>query len=320
MFDLFSERNLHANADLIDQALGADCDAVFFRGTTPWIGSRPRVPYFAYTDMCFHTYFHNTFPPRAFLPRDLDRIWESEARWLEAAHAVFFESAWGAEKTKQAYGLAGGNFVPIGRGGHVPIPAADVYEFKHHHLVSIAKDFRQKGGDLIWDAFLTLKPRFPDLEWHIIGGKPDRPWTHIEGLHYHGFLSKTDAAHLGELRSVLEQAFLLVHPTREDSSPLVISEAGYFGCPSISVNQFAIPELIRHGETGLLLEPPVQAERLATAIESLIQNPDAYREMRRKARAYALEHANWDVIGEKMVRHIDSCLALQKTGKQASTG
>jgi glycosyltransferase involved in cell wall biosynthesis len=125
---------------------------------------------------------------------------------------------------------------------------------------------------------------------------------------------------LGELQAVLEQAFLLVHPTREDSSPLVISEAGYFGCPSISVNQFAIPELIRHGETGLLLEPPVQAERLATAIESLIQHPEAYRVMRRKARAYALEHANWDVIGEKMACHIESCLALQKTGKQASTG
>ena len=33
---------------------------------------------------------------------------------------------------------------------------------------------------------------------------------------------------------------------REDTNPWVITEAAYFGGPSISVNRFAIPELVAH--------------------------------------------------------------------------
>jgi len=99
---------------------------------------------------------------------------------------------------------------------------------------------------------------------------------------------------------LLAQAFLLVHPTREDTSPLVVTEAAYFGCPAISVNQFALPELVVDGATGLLLEPPVTAEQLAAAIECLLTDRTRYLEMRRQARVYAMENYQWDHIGDAM--------------------
>jgi len=316
----FSPRRLAWVAEAVSRKCLEGHDALFFKGVSRWIACRPTQPYFAYTDVCFHTYFHNTFSPGAFFAWDLERIWRQEAAWLDRAEAVFFESDWGAAQARAAYGLAGHNFIAVGRGGNVSIPQEDRYSFKAPALVLIANDFRQKGGDLVWEVFQQLKPKYPELEWHIIGGQPDRPWTDVEGLHYHGFLRKTDAGQLQKFQSILEQAFLLVHPTREDCSPLVISEAGYFGCPSISVNQFAIPELIQHGVTGLLLEPPPQAGQLAAAVESLLQNPAAYREMRTKARAYALEHAHWETIGTKMARHMEACLRLRAAGRLSPVG
>jgi glycosyltransferase involved in cell wall biosynthesis len=93
---------------------------------------------------------------------------------------------------------------------------------------------------------------------------------------------------------------LLVHPTREDTSPLVVTEAAYFGCPSISVNQFALPELVLDGKTGLLLEAPVTAPRLAAAIEELIVDRTRYLEMRKQARRHAMGSYQWDRIGDTM--------------------
>lgn len=303
-FDLFSANNLAANAKAVDDRLDDDVDAVVFKGATPWMGWRPSRPYFVYMDVCFLEYFHHTFSTRQFHQRDVERISRQEAGWLEGATAVFFESQWGAQQTQQKYGLSARNFVPVGLGGHVPVPAADVYRHDSRVLVSIARNYRQKGGDIIRDAFAALAPRYPELEWHIIGGRPDEPWANVKGMVYRGFLSKTNPAELAEFRSVLAQAFLLIHPTREDVNPLVISEAAYFGCPCISVNQFAIPEMVRHGETGLLLDFPAKAGPLADAIESLIREPAIYRNMRRDARTFALKQASWDVIGERMCTRI----------------
>jgi glycosyltransferase involved in cell wall biosynthesis len=283
-------------------------DVAFFRGCTPWISYIPQVPYFAYLDVCFHTYFFNTFSPQDFRQSDLDRIWRQEAAWMKDAASILFESDWGLRKTKDAYQLEGKNFICVGRGGNIPIPEKDVYKNSSQRLVSIARNFRQKGGDIIFDAYLELRKSYPELQWHIIGEKPDRPWERYEGIHYYGFLDKSNLNQLKEMQSVLEQAFVLLHPTREDANPLVISEAGYFGCPTISVKNFAIPELVKHGENGFLLDYPADAEALVNVVKSLIENPARYMKMRRQAREIALLTASWDTVGDRIADYIKKAL------------
>lgn len=223
---------------------------------------------------------------------------------MKNAAGVFFESEWGLRKARDAYQLEGKNFICVGRGGNIPVPENDVYDNSNLRLVSIARNFRQKGGDIIFDAYLELRKSYPELQWHIVGEKPDRPWERYEGIHYYGFLDKSNLNQLKEMQSVLEQAFVLVHPTREDTNPLVISEAGYFGCPTISVKNFAIPELVKNGENGILLDYPADAKALVNAVKSLIENPASYIKMRRHAREIALRTASWDAVGDKIAQHI----------------
>ena len=110
------------------------------------------------------------------------------------------------------------------------------------------------------------------------------------------------------LRDLLARAFLLVHPTREDTSPLVVTEAAYFGCPAISVNQFALPELVIDGKTGVLLQPPLTAQQLAGAIERLLTERARYQTMRRAARQHAMENYQWDRIGDAMAEEMRRCM------------
>lgn len=307
-FFYFSPATLDGNARKVSAAVAGDADGIFFRSATRWCHCRPRVPYFIYLDAVFHTYFANTFDPRDFRAGDLQRIYAAEARFLEGAAAVFFESGWGLRRAREAYGLRGNHYLVTNRGGVIEPPGEDYWSDDEIYLLSIAMKFEQKGGDIILAAFRELKKRFPQLRWHVVGGRPTGEWQSVDGIVYEGVLNPENPEDLARFRRLLAGAFLLAHPTREDVNPLVISEAGYFGCPAVSVDRFAIPDLIRHGETGILLDWPPQPERLAAAVAELLEHRRRYREMRVAAREYALKHFLWENIGAQMAGVIHGIL------------
>lgn len=299
-FAYFSEKVLSRNAELVNNYFDSGHDAICFRSATRWCRVRPKVPYFIYLDAVFHTFFHNTFRPEDFAVADLERIWREEAGFLEKASGVFFESQWGLERAREAYGLSGHHYHAVGRGGVVEPPDRDIWDGESLRLVTMAMKFRQKGGDIVLEAYRLLKRRFPRLSWHILGGPPEGDWETVGGIVYEGMLSPDEPAGASRLRELLSQAFLLLHPTREDVNPLVPTEAAYFGCPCITVNRFALPEIVLHGKTGLLLEHPVTADALAASVAELIEDMGRYRDMRIVARQHALESCRWDVIGHRM--------------------
>ncbi|MBL8869740.1 MAG: glycosyltransferase family 4 protein [Planctomycetaceae bacterium] len=228
------------------------------------------------------------------------------------AQIVFFESEWGLQKAKAALQLDGVNFRVAHNGGGLVPPDSDTWDGKSQKLVTIAKDFKQKGGDLVFEAFKILKPRYPNLEWHIIGGKPLESTASMPGIHYEGFLRPSVAEELQRFRNLMENAFLLVHPTREDTNPLVLIEAAYFGCPSISVRDFAIPELVLDNQTGYLIDRPVTAFDIAQKIEEAILSPN-YRTMRHEARNYSTRHFTWQATGVLIAAEIHAALEKSKS-------
>ncbi|WP_309381101.1 glycosyltransferase family 4 protein [Cerasicoccus frondis] len=304
-FAYFSPTKLDENADRINAKIENGHQAVFFRSATRWSRCKPSVPYFVYLDVVFHTFFHNTFKPADFCQQDLQRIWAEEAAFLENASGVFFESQWGLDEARKAYQLTGDHYVALGRGGVIPPPESDSWDGESLNLVTIAMKFEQKGGDILLTAFKELRRRHPKIRWHIIGGEPaDESWRSIPEITFEGKLRPDNADELARFENILANAFLLIHPTREDTSPLVLTEAAYFGCPSISVRKFGIPGLVTDGQTGLLLDPPVEPNELLAAIETLIQDTECYQRMRQAARAMALQQFTWEAVGSNLADYI----------------
>lgn len=308
-FAYFSPDTLVANARQVESKISGKFDAVLFRSAARWCRTRVDVPYFVYLDAAFHTFFHNTFRSEDFLRYDIQRIFEEEARFLEGAAGVFFESKWGMQKAKDAYSLRGPTYMNVGLGGALNPPSRDTFDGKSRSLVTIAMNFVQKGGDVVLDAFNALAQRTPGLTWHIIGGRPPSRVETLPGITWEGVLDLAKPVDKARLEGILANAFLLLHPTREDINPLVIAEAAYFGCPTISVNRFAIPELIVNGVTGILLESP-DAVAIANAITELLQNPQRYGDMRRNARARALANFTWDKVGRTIADCISASLRI----------
>lgn len=306
-FHYFSQRTLRENARKVSKAMSPEIDAVFFRSSARWCKWKPDRPYFIYLDVVFQTFFENTFDPSHFEIKDLKRIYENEASFLEGAAGVFFESGWGMKKAIYGYNLKGTHYATVGRGGVIEPPAFDLWD-GCPRLLSVAMNFYQKGGDLILKAFKLLKPTFPDLTWHIVGGEPAGDWESIPGIVYEGVLRPDDPDERERLGQLYAKSFLLLHPTREDTNPLVLTEAAYFGCPAVSVRNFAIPELVIDGETGILLDTPVCFEELADSIKELLSNRDRYLVMREQARCHSLKTSQWGDVGARITGFIKNVL------------
>jgi L-malate glycosyltransferase len=80
-----------------------------------------------------------------------------------------------------------------------------------------------------------------------------------------------------------------------ESFCLSILEAMYFGCPSVATSVGGIPEVIENNVSGLLA-PAGDANALARAVESLIQNPVRRKELGRAAQSRARSHFSANVI------------------------
>src|SRR5262249_37075968 len=91
-----------------------------------------------------------------------------------------------------------------------------------------------------------------------------------------------------EVRNVMRQATILVHPSPElgDGVPNVIKEAMALGTPVVASDVAGIPELLDNGRNGILV-PPKDVKAMASSIEMLMSNENLRRKYASAAREYA---------------------------------
>jgi glycosyltransferase involved in cell wall biosynthesis len=97
--------------------------------------------------------------------------------------------------------------------------------------------------------------------------------------------------------SLLAAADIVVHPSvLPDTFPNAVREAMLLGKAVVGSRTGGIPEMITHGETGLLVEPG-DAAGLAAAIEALVHTPARRAALGVAARMYACGH--FDIVHNK---------------------
>ncbi len=138
----------------------------------------------------------------------------------------------------------------------------------------------KKGYDVLIEALRRL----PDgLHWRLIHIGDGVRLANLKQLAASaGLASRIDwqgAQPQGEVLAVLRAADLFVLAARiardgdRDGLPNVLLEAQSQGLACVSSRVSAIPELIEHGRTGLLV-PPGEPAPLAEALAGLIRDPD----------------------------------------------
>jgi glycosyltransferase involved in cell wall biosynthesis len=146
---------------------------------------------------------------------------------------------------------------------------------------------REKGVDLLADAFLRAREEDPRLHLVLAGGGPEEGALR-ERLGEHGtFLGWLSGSDLPKAYASAD-AFLFA--SRTDTFGQVILEAQASGLPVIAVGEGGPTSLIADGESGLLTAPT--AEALAGALLSVVRTP-ALRERLSKTALAILKERTW---------------------------
>lgn len=102
-----------------------------------------------------------------------------------------------------------------------------------------------------------------------------------------------------ELADVFSAAELFVYPSTTETFGQVIQEAMASGLPIVGVRAGGVADLVRHGRTGLLVEPP--GDELGLAVAALAASPDLRASMAAEARGAVLPRS-WDAIFDSLMR------------------
>jgi glycosyltransferase involved in cell wall biosynthesis len=147
-------------------------------------------------------------------------------------------------------------------------------------IVSVGRCIEKKGYSDLIDACAILRKKGYEFECAILGGGPleDPLRARVAELGIGDRVRLEGPCPQGEVRRRLAGAtiFVLACATEPDGGmdtlPTVIVEAMAAGLPVVSTRLAAVPEMVQHGVTGLLVDEK-QPERLAAAIAELLRNP-----------------------------------------------
>jgi glycosyltransferase involved in cell wall biosynthesis len=195
--------------------------------------------------------------------------------------------------------------------GALDVPLRDTYTDGREFLF-ISTDYARKNGSLCRRAMNQVWQKFPEARLKIIGAAPPAQDLTESRVTYEGYFDKSKPEQLAAFTNHLSRAFALVHPTAADITPMTVIEAAFHGCPCITVNDFALPEITGNGTYALLQNRPVTADTLARAMIELLDDMDRYCSLRANAREFTIGRFSRAAFKKRLQEAVLSCIASVK--------
>ena len=144
---------------------------------------------------------------------------------------------------------------------------------------------RYKGVDTMISALPAVIERVPDVQYVVVGSGSDldRHKLLAEQLGVGGQVHFVGSVDEATLQHHYRECDVFALPSDGEGFGIVYLEAMYYGKPVIAANSRAVPEVVKHDETGLLIEYG-QIDRLAEALVTLCIDPAMRERMGRAGR------------------------------------
>ncbi len=188
-------------------------------------------------------------------------------------------------------------------------------------LLSVGRLEENKGFHVLADALARLEARAEVAtawRWGLVGDGPYRS-SIAAAVDAAGLASRVHLAGRvaeGELAAWYAAADVFVHPTLYEGSSLVTLEAMANAKPVVATRAGGLPDKVRPGETGWLVEPgsaPALAEAIADA---LAQSDDTLARFGQAGRALVEQAFAWPVIAAELAA-LYAALARQAAADRA---
>lgn len=157
-------------------------------------------------------------------------------------------------------------------------PAESFSPVSSDHFLFLGRLMVEKGCRELLKAFRQVLEEFPNAKLKLAGDGPLRRemegWVEQNGL---GEAIKI-LGYQKDIDSLIDQSAVVVLPSYGEGFGLVLLEAMAHQRPVIATNVSAIPEVVQHGKTGLLV-PPKNVHSLVEAMKTFLRDPDLEKKL-----------------------------------------
>lgn len=171
---------------------------------------------------------------------------------------------------------------------------------KSEKVVLFIGKFRyEKGVDII----IKCAYRMPDVMFILVGRGTIR--TALKNCSFVGVVSNDE---IPTWMSVADVFFL---PSRSEGTPVVLLEALSCALPVVASRVGGIPDLVRDGETGCLVESE-NLDMFIKKLQELLQNPEKRRQMSQKGRKDMIDNYDSRKIANDINQIYESVSSLNQ--------
>lgn len=211
----------------------------------------------------------------------------------ERMRGIFVMSNWLGRSFVRDFGIPEERVHVVGAGINFErLPDIHERDDRTPRFLFVGRDFARKGGKYLLEAFRRVRSVVPEAELHIVGPEPGVPEP---GVFHAGFLSKANPAGMAALETLFRRCTMLVLPSVYEPFGISLLEGMAFRLACVTVDRCAMPEIVVHGETGLVAKAE-DAGSLAAAMVELARSPDVVKKMGDLGRARVESQFTWDAV------------------------
>jgi len=256
-------------------------------------GHAGNMPHYVYTD---HTHLANLSYSHFNTHRLNDKMWLAEERRLyHEADLVFTRSSNISRSLVEQYELPPEKAVCVYAGVNVrPQPVGLNGRYQSQHVLFVGGDWERKGGPDLVRAFAEVQKQLPNAQLTIVGASPE---LELANCHVLGQLP------VDEVSRYYQQASVFCLPTQLEPFGVAFIEAMAHRLPIIATPVGAIPDFVREGYNGLLVDPH-NVPALSDALLAMLDNPQRCETYGENGYTLFRERYNWKRVGEKIREHV----------------
>lgn len=227
---------------------------------------------------------------------------QCEVNVLRADSVKITVSEYWQKKLEESYGIRSSlihNGIDLNR-----FPSSQAREQREQFILFVGGMEARKGLEIAIETLEILRRRGRDLRLIAIAkpgfrGIETRAWFDhlVERCGLNGKVDIIEGVDEEQLMDLYSRASIFLLPTRMEGWGLAIMEAMAAGCPVISSPVGGVPELVRDGENGLLVDYS-DRHGLAEAVERYLDDPELVSRIRVSARE-SIEKFTWESTAAK---------------------
>jgi glycosyltransferase involved in cell wall biosynthesis len=290
-----------------DAIVTSDSNTISFLNT--------KKPIFLWTDLTFSTYYKHYFSNLKIHQDTLSHGNFCQKRALKNSYKIILTSKWAVNEAVKKYSIPKKSFHVLPFGANLIYPPKKTFVIKNIlkkkfdicNLITIGVDWNRKGIEKSINLTKLMNEKGQKTKLYIIGAKKPNNLRSTEDIIFINFLNKNSIKDNKIFSEYLINSHFHILFTKAEGCGVVFAEASAFGVFSITHDLGGIPGMVSNGINGRRFNPQNDdLDKISNYIINIFNDKKKFIKKSLLSRNEYDKKLNWDVIGDKLIKIINS--------------